>query len=110
MGTVRWFPTMPRPLLPPGIGGRSDPLCSCGRQWYVERGRPDEHGLHGNATPTCDIGRVGSGNIGAMASAPVPRSFIVFVVLGGFVSLAVGLAGSAILGIAAGLLVFAIGF
>ena len=45
-----------------------------------------------------------------MASPPIPRSFIVFALLGGLVSLVVGLAGSLILGIAAGLVVFAIGF
>ena len=45
-----------------------------------------------------------------MAPRHIPRSFIVFALLGGVVSFAVGFAGSVILGVAAGLLTFAIGF
>ena len=45
-----------------------------------------------------------------MASRHIPRSFVVFALVGGVVALSVGLAGSVILGVVAGLLTFAIGF
>ena len=44
-----------------------------------------------------------------MTSRSIPRSSVVFAVLGGLVSLVVGLAGSVILGVATGLLIAALG-
>jgi Type I phosphodiesterase / nucleotide pyrophosphatase len=45
-----------------------------------------------------------------MAPRTTPRPFVLFAVLGGLVSLVVGLAGSVILGVTAGLITFGVGF